>query len=109
MVEQKRDYFRLEYPFEYRPILLLGDQQYPVVNVSECGVKFITEGTSAFAIGDQLDGDIVFHDQDRYACRGEVIRLGQRSVVLLLGEPVPLHKIRSEHIFLINRLAQKYN
>lgn len=109
MVEQKRDYFRLEYPYEYRPVLLLDDQQYPLVNLSECGVRFRTEGAPAFALGDKLDGKIVFHDQDSHVCRGEVIRLGQRSVILLLSEPVPLNKIRSEHILLINRFSQKYN
>jgi hypothetical protein len=61
----------------------------------------------AFAVGEQLEGKIIFHDQDSYVCRGEVIRLGQRSVILLLSEPVPLHKIRSEHILLINRFTLK--
>lgn len=109
MVDQKRDYFRLEYPYEYRPILLHQDRQYQVVNISEYGVKFRTDDVEQFDVGQQLKAEIVFHDQQRYPCHGEVIRMGSRSVVLQLEQPVPLHKIRSEHILLINRFSNKYD
>jgi len=109
MVDQKRDYFRLEYPNEYRPALRLQDRQYQVVDVSEYGIKFIAHEPGSFVVGQQLDGEIVFHDQDVCICRGKVIRLGKRSVILQLTEPVPLHKIRSENIFLISQFPQKHD
>ena len=109
MVDQKRDYFRLEYPYEYRPIMVYDDQQYQVVNISEYGIKFKTHDAAHFVLDQQLEASIVFHDQETYPCCGQVIRLGKKSVIVKLREPIPLHKIRSEHILLINRFSQKYN
>ena len=107
MVEQKREYFRLEYPYEYRPSLLYDEQQYPVMNISEFGVKFRAPNSQRFVVGQQLEVEIIFHDQEQYNCRGEVIRLEQASIVLHLTKPVPLHKIRSEHLVLINQFLKK--
>lgn len=109
MVDQKRDYFRLEYPYEYRPVLYHQGCQYQIVNISEYGVKFRGEGCSDFSVGQQVNGTIVFHDEERYVCLGEVLRIGRHSVVLKLQQAIPLHKIRSEHILLINQFSQKYN
>lgn len=107
--EQKREFYRLEYPFQLRPFLVYQDRQLQIIDISEYGVNFHVEDPGEFTRGQQITGDIVFHDQQKYSCRGKVIRLASNNVVLNLNVPVPLHKIRSEHIFLIKRLAHKHD
>ena len=107
VIDQKREYFRLEYPYEFRPRLLHEGKQYQVVNISEFGVKFRAPNSRGFVIGQQLEVDILFHDKEQFTCSGEVIRLEQAGIVLHLDVPVPLHKIRSEHLILINQFLKK--
>jgi len=104
--QQKREYFRLVYPHEFRPVLMCRGQEYQVVNLSEYGVSFRVDDSEDFNLGQELVADIVFHDQQHFGCRGEIIRLAGNRVALSLSLPIPLYKIRSENIFLIGRFAR---
>ena len=109
MPEQRREYFRLEYPETYRPTLQSRNEDYEVVDLSEFGVKFKVNDIEPFLLGDEVAANIRFHDDEYFECRGKVIRFGQAEVVINLSDPLPLQKIRSEHIYLINKYSSKYN
>ncbi len=106
-VEQKREYFRLEYPREVGPVAIFGEASYSVVNVSEYGVLLATDNIESFSFDEETAMQIVFHDRESYACRGKVVRIGNNKIAMSLTQPLPLHKIRSEHIFLISRFLNK--
>ena len=101
MPKQRREYYRLEYPLFFRPTLFFGDKKFDVLDVSECGVKFHAKDINSFMIGEKLDANLIFKDEDTHTCEGKIIRVDPNEVIVNLATPIPLHKIRSEHIFLI--------
>ena len=109
MTKQRREYFRLNYPIAARPSLLTREETYEVIDVSEYGVRFKIPGNSPFLVGEDVRADIRFPDEEVYACNGQINRHTDSEAVILLGTPIPLQKIRSEHIVLINRRSPLYS
>ncbi len=109
MAEQRREYFRLEYPMSYRPSLKMGGKVFDVVEVSECGIKFLLPKQHSFGVDQKIKANIQFYDEEVFPCEGYIIRIEKDVAVILLSEGLPLHKIRTEHIFLINKSARFYN
>jgi len=101
MLKQRREYFRLEYPVFFRPRLLFNNKKFDVLDVSEFGMRFHTEDTNSFMLGKKLGANLIFKDDDMHSCDGKIIRLNTSEVVINLTTPIPLHKIRSEHLYLI--------
>lgn len=108
MKEQRREFFRLEYPSRYRPEIISQDNSFDVLNVSEYGVKFKTDKVNGFDVGKQLAAQIRFNDDETIECNGEIIRLTESDVTVNLSTPIPLQKIRSQHLFLIQKLSLLY-
>lgn len=102
-VSEQRQYFRIRYPAVFRPQVLHQDERYEVLDLSEYGVKFCRPGSHHFKPGQRLNLEIRFHDDDFLSCVGKVVRVAEDSVAVNLMVPVPLHKIRSQHIFLIGQ------
>ena len=109
MTTQRREYFRLAYPKDCRPTLSSQQHEFEVLDVSEYGLKFHTDGLDEFSLGQKMMAHIRFYDDEEYECMGKIIRLGDSEVAVNLTLPLPLQKIRSEHIFLINKFSSVYN
>ena len=101
MVEQKREYFRVEFPQSYRPSLEMDVDHYEIADVSEFGIRFNAGGDNSFTINDLIIGTIVFPDGKDFELSGQVTRIDDGYVSLELAEPLPLSKIRAEHLYLI--------
>jgi len=102
MVERKREYFRVEFPHSYRPSLTMDVDKYEIEDVSEYGVKFKSTEANEFMLDDLIIGTIIFPDGKDFELSGQVIRVDDCYVSLHLAEPLPLSKIRSEHLYLIS-------
>lgn len=98
-----RNYFRLEYPAEVRPKILIDQTSYPIINLSEGGVKLRVPRQEGFSPTDQLNGVIIFHNSDQTEVIGKVIRQEKDAIVLQLSEGVPLQQIMVEQRFLLNK------
>lgn len=109
MSEQRREYFRLNYPIADRPSLHSRNETFEVLDVSEYGVRFKIPGDSPFLLEESVRADIRFTDDEIYECSGHIHRCTDKDAVILLGTPIPLQKIRSEHIMLINRRSPLYS
>jgi hypothetical protein len=105
MAEQKREYFRVEFPRDYHPNLTMSADTYEIEDVSEFGLKFKVETTHPFTLDELVMATIVFPDGEEYELSGQIVRIDHSSVSMLLETPVPLNKIRAEHLHLI----QHYN
>ncbi|MCW9013914.1 MAG: PilZ domain-containing protein [Gammaproteobacteria bacterium] len=108
MSKQQREYYRINYPMAERPSLISREEEFEVIDVSEYGVKFKIQEISPFILGEEVTADIRFSDDEVYPCSGHINRYTNKEVVILLETPIPLNKIRSEHIHLINRRSPLY-
>ena len=101
MGEQRREYYRVEYPRKYRPNLTLGGKAYKVINISESGVRFGGAEPKTFRVGQAVDFNIRFRDGDTVDLWGKVVRVDRATVAIRLDCLIPLDRIRSEDRYLI--------
>lgn len=106
-MEHHRDYFRIEFPTTYRPIIRLEDGQHEVMDVSECGVRFKINENNHFRVNEDLTAIIQFPDGEIYDCSGQVVRINEHAVSMSLSSYLPLKKIRSEHLYLLNHFPTR--
>jgi len=104
---QRREYFRVEYPATDRPVVVTRDARFSVIDISEYGVKFQSGISTDFPLGEELNVDIRFGDGEKIGLVGKIIRKGEEEIVVNLAVPIPLRKIRSEHIYLISNYYSK--
>jgi len=105
VAEQKRQFFRLEYPPLDRPKLLLMGRSYEVMDLSENGIRFAATDPINFPVNSALIGSIVFHDGTTAPVTGLVLRVQPHQVIAELRTGVSLAVMMNEQ----RRLIQKYN
>ena len=93
--ENKREFYRLRYPTNCRPTLILLGKSYEVIDVCEKGVKFLLEKYREFRPGRNIRFTITFHD-DSLDLEGEILRVEERTAVIYLKKPIPLGRIIEE-------------
>jgi hypothetical protein len=99
---QRRTLFRVDYPLQYRPTILIDGREYNVVNVSERGVKFRCEGDIEWE--ETVQGIVTFYDGESLDVEGKVVRHGENEAALKLVKRIPFQRIINEQRFLINKL-----
>ena len=108
MIEQKREYYRVEYPLNERPALLSMDDEFEVVDISEGGLKFKVDSNINLSVGDELGGTIKFSDNYTFVCKGKVIRIDDGKVAINYTHNLPLERVRLEHLLLIQKYHTKH-
>jgi hypothetical protein len=103
MDKQQRELFRVEFPQFYSPSLHLEDGRYDVQDLSECCVRFKVEAKDVFKVTENVFGIIHFPDDDIYDCSGTVVRVSDDDVIIELDKPIPLQKIKSEHLSVLHK------
>jgi len=107
MVEQKRESFRVEYPKAYSPKITIKDCVFDVFDVSEFGIKFYVIDEHLFQRNELVSASINFSDNDEYEIEASIVRIEKGFISLKLITPLPLSKIRAEHLFLIQQYSEK--
>lgn len=103
MAEQKREYFRVEFPRSYHPSLELDIDTYEIQDVSEFGIRFKVTGDNPFMTNELVVASIIFPDEEKFDLSGEIVRIDGNFVSMQLASPLPLRKIREEHLHLIQQ------
>jgi hypothetical protein len=101
---QKRGFFRIDYPPQERPGLILSGRSHEVLDLSEGGVRYRHLGPDAPAVGDRVSAVLAFSETERLPVSGTVLRKSGGDVVLRLVPGVPFAKVISEQ----QRLLRKY-
>lgn len=101
MAEQRREYFRVEYPIVERPVFSITTGKFDVIDVSEFGVRFNVSVAHDFVPGQMIAGKIRFGDGRAYDCMGEVVRVDDYSVSMYLHTPIPMLRIQKETVHLM--------
>lgn len=97
---QRRAYFRVVYPSDYRPVLFIKGCQYPVLDISEAGVRFLNRQHTPLP-EDVFSACVQFQDGEQIQIVGKVIRVQENQVALmLLIRGIPYRKVIAEQIFL---------
>lgn len=104
-MENKRNYFRLEYPAADRPQLLIGRVAHEVVDLSEKGVKFLMTQGFKPKLEERIKAQIKFRDGQVFDVAGKVTRLVEETnqCVLALTRGLPLAKMLEEQRFLLQK------
>jgi len=98
---QDREHFRLVYPVEERPTMSIKQKVYPVLDVSEAGVRF-RGSPHEFAVNTKIEGEIIFKDGAAYPVEGLVFRVANADqYIVQLMKPVPLSRMMAEQRRLI--------
>lgn len=72
---ERRRHVRVEYPPNSAPDLIIGEYEYRVMDISERGVKFVTNHPDRFWPGlKEVRGSIVFPDGKSREIQGAIIR-----------------------------------
>lgn len=96
-----RQYFRIRYPAEARPRLVLGSNICEVLDCSEKGVGFRATALLRAAEGEVLRGKLRFPRGEELAICGRVVRVQEERVALeLSGRGVPFGIILQEQLYL---------
>ena len=73
---ERRLHIRVAYPPGTRPVLMIGEDEFEVVNISEKGVKFITDQPDRFNPGlKEVQSRIIFSDRNTREIRGAILRI----------------------------------
>jgi len=84
----RRERLRLEYPPEYRPVLIVNGRELAVGEISEAGLSVLNPDKDLFA--GEVQGDLKFLDGDGLAVTGRVVWEKNGWVGLhLVGKGIP--------------------
>jgi len=100
---RERAFYRVEYPIQERPNLVIDGAELSVLDVSEYGIRFLTDAGFPIKIGDVLDGVLQFRGRAEEAVEGEVVWIRAKTAALRLEVPVPFGTILSEQRYLRSR------
>jgi len=101
--KQRRDHYRVSYPANEMPMLILNDGLYPISNLSQGGAQFICSELS-LKENQNVKGSIKFEDGDRIEFQAEILRLRPPRATLKFLKPLPYKKLTEEQM----RLRKKY-
>ena len=87
---KRRQYFRHQYPLAERPMLEIKGKTFPILDISERGLRINTAPGMAFVDGATVDITIRFAEREGLAQSGTIVRMQDTHVGILLSEAIPL-------------------
>jgi hypothetical protein len=92
---EKREYFRIKYPHDSTPKLLITDEEFNIIDISEQGIKFDLEKT--------IQGIITFHDGESLSIEGKFLRTQSNEIVIQPIKGIPSERITKEQKYLMKK------
>lgn len=83
-VEQKRKYYRLKYPKRARPFVRFGNEMFQVTEVSEGGIRMVTNPLTEMYKGLSVKGILNLNEDDVIEIEGAVLRFDNEEVIIQL-------------------------
>ncbi len=100
---EKRENYRLQFPRAERPLLVIGEHHYEVVDCSVQGLRcIVNDWQPQLSLGDQIDGLVRFRDRAQTPVRGLVVRIQEGEIALYMPESeIPFTVLRGEERYLL--------
>jgi len=102
--DEKRSYYRLQYPKPERPTVWFQGCCYEVSEISEGGVRVILAGGCAVRLRQTFAGVLRFKDGGNEPIVGVVIRFDHSEIVVKLSKGISLKRMIAEQ----SRVRKKY-
>ena len=97
-----RQFFRVIYPKGVRPKATIGRKIFPIIDLSEGGMKIFSDNpTEEFKVRMEIEGVVAFADGSSLTFKGFILRIHKDFIVVRNKVGIPLKKILSEQRFLI--------
>jgi len=107
-MDSARDFYRVAYPVRERPVLVLQDNEWPISDLSETGIRYEAGRGDLPEIGEEIYGEVRFQRGDRTLIAGEVMRIDGRRIALRLEPPgVPFRILLEEQQFLRAKYVER--
>ncbi len=101
--EQKRQYYRLKYPRQARPVVRFSDELFHVSEVSEKGIRVVMNRLTSLYKGLTMKGTINFRDDQRVEVKGSVLRLDDGEFVVYLDQGLSFKQMVEEQRHIKNK------
>jgi len=109
--KEKRQSFRLKYQINDRPKIKLtpsnygprenkGIFSYEVVDISECGIRFLYTGGM---VENPVNGWIHLHSAEPLEFSAKIVRVQDNQICLMLEESIALGVLAKEQRYLFNK------
>lgn len=100
---EKRENYRLHFPRAERPLLVIGEHHYEVVDCSVRGLRcVVNDWQPPLALGDQIEGLVRFRDRAQTLVRGLVVRMQEDEIALYMPDSeIPFTILRGEERYLL--------
>lgn len=108
--QNRREYFRLEYPIKARPYIVFNNKKkkYPVIDISAKGLRFLAnEDIVELEWIPQMivQGTLKLHCGPTLDIQAKVLYTIEDYVVIIFNKEFPLKIINDEHRYIINNFA----
>jgi hypothetical protein len=100
--EERREYYRLQFPPAKRPQLLINEESHAVVDCSAHGVRYVASSGTPPTPGEPVTGLLRFRHGEQTPVLGVVLRVeGDEIILYIPGREVPSTLLRSEERHLL--------
>lgn len=97
---ERRSLFRVVFPVEHRPTITIRAMQFPIIDISETGVRFHNPNGAKLP-GDIFQATVVLHDNDPFNIVGRIIRIKDVEAAMMMTiRGIPFRKIIAEQVYL---------
>jgi hypothetical protein len=97
---ERRAYFRVIYPADHRPQILIRTMMYEIIDICEIGIRFANP-EHLILPGDIFQAVVTLHDNDPINIVGRIIRIADTEAAMMMTiRGIPYRKIIAEQAFL---------
>lgn len=105
MPENRRDHYRIPYPADQRPRLVVGLSILEVLDCSEGGLRFVPPADAEDEGAGEVEGRLRLPGGEELRVRGEVVRSAEGERALRFeGRGIPFRTILRQQVYLRGRL-----
>lgn len=107
MDQNRRQFFRIQYPPKSGPKLASGGQHFEVLDLSEQGLKFRIKSKVGYQPGANFAGSLTFIDGESLLIFGVIKRVTEDTLSIKLKKNIPLRIVMSEQRRLIQLFPKR--
>lgn len=97
---ERRAYFRVLYPDNHRPSIMIRNNLFQIIDICEIGIRFTNPDHQKLP-GDIFQAVVTLHDNDPVNIVGRIIRLADTEAAMMMTiRGIPYRKIISEQAYL---------
>ena len=106
---ERRESYRLHFPYAERPRLLIGSREYEVVDCSAHGVRYVlTTPPSSLAPGDWVQGYLKFRRRPQMSIRGLIVRIQNGEIALYMPDSeIPFATLWNQERYLLTHYPMR--